>query len=150
MARRAARRGGGLDSLMGSLIVEVKAKRQALLTDVERLDGILTALGQNGSRRRGGRSGPRPIRDVSAGVAGRRGGRRRGGRRGKRGAGWSVVEGALKRSGGKGTTTDLKTTWANLGSRTPLSVALASYVRSGRLRKSGSGRGASYSLAKGG
>ncbi len=68
-------------------------------------------------------------------------------RRAPKGKGWETLEAALKSSGGSGTSASLKDAWAKFGGKTPLSVALASYVNSGRLKRKGKGRETIFSIA---
>lgn len=68
-------------------------------------------------------------------------------RRAVKGKGWETLETAMKASGGTGTSASLKDAWSRFGGKTPLSVALASYVNSGRLKRKGKGRDTVFSLA---
>jgi membrane carboxypeptidase/penicillin-binding protein len=68
-------------------------------------------------------------------------------RRAVKGKGWETLEAAMKSSGGTGTSASLKDAWAKFGGKTPLSVALASYVNSGRLKRKGKGRDTVFTLA---
>jgi hypothetical protein len=70
-----------------------------------------------------------------------------GGSRGPRGEGWDTIKAAIEANGGKAKAVDLKDAYAKLGRPTPLSVALASYVKGGKLKKKGKGREAEFSLA---
>ena len=70
-----------------------------------------------------------------------------GGTKGTRGEGWEAVKAALEANGGKAKAVDLKDAYAKLGRPTPLSVALASYVAGGKLKKKGKGRDAEFSIA---
>lgn len=68
-------------------------------------------------------------------------------RRAVKGKGWETLESAMKAAGGTGTSASLKDAWAKFGGKTPLSVALASYVNSGRLKRKGKGRDTIFTLA---
>jgi len=130
-------------------VSELHSRREELIAELEQVDAVLATMGASGaSRGRGpGRpagSGHKRTARGTGPVAGRRSG---GARRGKRGQGWAAIEAALKDSKGTGTSTSLKETWATLDSKTPLSVALASFVKSGKLKRKGEGRETVFSLA---
>lgn len=70
----------------------------------------------------------------------------KGGKRGQRGEGVRIIKAAIEAKGGSAMTADLKDAYAKLGSSTPLSTALASYVKGGHLKKAGKGRRARFAV----
>lgn len=68
------------------------------------------------------------------------------GGRAQRGAGIAVIKAAIEAKGGSAMTADLKDAYAKLGSSTPLSTALASYVKGGHIKKAGKGRKARFAV----
>ncbi|MBX3357288.1 MAG: hypothetical protein KF745_02555 [Phycisphaeraceae bacterium] len=122
----------GLLDLRDAVVKRLKAERN-------RMDGLMEkvthAIGEafdshDGAPKRGRTRASRPGRG-----------------RGRRGEGWEIVRSAIESKGGKAKAADIRPSWGNRS--TPLSVALASYVKSGRLKKSGKGRDAVFTLAKG-
>jgi len=125
---------------------ELAQHREALIAELEQIDAVLGAFGGTAAAPRGVRQGPtRSAKGRPAQAAGRVPGRR--GSRSTRGQGWATIQAALKSAGGSGKTVDLKPAWAAHGSSTPLSVAMASFTKSGKLTRQGSGRETVYSLA---
>jgi len=123
---------------------QLQDRREEIIAELEQIDNVLAAFGGGAPAR--GRSGARkvgrPARIPSSS------GRTAGKPRGKRGQGWATIESALAAAGDSAKTADLKAAWAKFGSRTPLSVALASFVKSGKLTRKGKGRDTVFSLNK--
>jgi len=122
-------------------VADLHARREELVAELEQIHSVIAALG--GVTRTGN----------SGGTSGRGRGRpakaagKTDGREVPRGHGWATIEDAIDASGGNGSTASLKESWAKLGGKTPLSVALASFVKSGKLKRKGEGRSVVYSLA---
>jgi len=117
---------------------DLQQRHDELLEELEQIRAVIATLG--------GSSGPRVGRPRgSASASSGAGGPRK--KKVARGQGWATIEAAMKANNGNGTSASLKETWASLGSKTPLSVALASFVKSGRLKRKGEGRATVYSLA---
>jgi hypothetical protein len=113
---------------------------QALMSQMGAAPSWELSSARGGGRGRGAARAAGSARAAGAGKSRTR-------RQGKRGGGWTAIETALKSMGGSGGSADLKDAWAEYGGKTPRSVALASFVKSGRLKKKGSGRSAVYSIA---
>jgi hypothetical protein len=74
MAKRGRRAGATIDGL-GDVVASIRARRDALMEDVAKLERVLAEFGADVGRR---------VRNLTAGIPGRK---RRGGRRGARGRG---------------------------------------------------------------
>jgi len=133
-------------------LLEVKAKQE--LESVHRIMGI---AGANASyvilsRSEFKRLEQREVQsDNGAAKIGAPRGRKtakgnRTGERTQRGQGRGTIEATLKKLGGSGSTKDVKAAWDQIGSKTPLSVSMASGVKGGWLKRKGKGRQAIYSL----
>jgi len=150
MARRSSVRNLSKHSIL-DLVTELKsrqsevgdlhARRDELVAEIEQIDSVIAAMGgvtgpSIGGARKAGRGTGRLAKAVG----------KTGGRKLPRGQGWATIEVAINASGGNGTTASLKEPWAKLGGKTPLSFALASFVKSGKLKRKGEGRRTVYNL----